>query len=137
MARRKQTPNAGEELSPLPSSAGKSRSQIYHEKVKSDPARYEARLQKIREGAERQRAKEKANPELWAARIEKQKARRTDPKYRQEMNKIERDRQWNLPDGIIARHLGLRVADCQKELIEMKRAHMILSRALGTRIKSI
>jgi hypothetical protein len=115
----------------------KTRHQLYYEKVKLDPARYEARLKRIREGAERQRAKEKSDPQLWYARLEKQRKRRADPIYREEMNKVERERQRTLPDGVIAGHLGLKVADCPKELIELKRTHMLLSRALGTQVKSI
>ena len=43
-----------------------------------------------------------------------------------------------LTDGTIAnRYLHMRLADCPKELIDMKREHIRLNRKLGTRIKSL
>ena len=53
------------------------------------------------------------------------------------MNRIEADRQRSLPDGVVARRLGLRLADCPRELIALKRTHMLLCRALGTQLKSL
>jgi len=44
----------------------------------------------------------------------------------------------NLPDSVVAnRYLHMKVEDCPKALIEIKREHIKLSRKLGTRIKTI
>ena len=53
------------------------------------------------------------------------------------MNAKDMERQRGLPDSTVASILGLKLADCPKELIEMKRAHIRLSKALGTKMKSI
>lgn len=43
-----------------------------------------------------------------------------------------------LPDSVVAnRYLHMKVEDCPKVLIEIKREHIKLSRKLGTRIKTI
>ena len=117
--------------------AGKTRSQRYLEKLKLNPEKYKAHLEKNRKGAERQKEKERSNAHLWEARIQKQRNRRSNPDYRSRMNAKDMERQRGLPDSTVASILGLKLADCPKELIEMKRAHIRLSKALGTKMKSI
>ena len=114
----------------------KTRAQIHHEKIKADPVRYAARLKQLRAAADRQIEKEKANPELWAARIEKQRQRRDDPNYRQEMYRKESERQYKLPDSVVAHRLGMKTKDCPKDLIELKRLLMKANRLLGTKIQT-
>lgn len=114
----------------------KTRAQIRHEQIKADPVRYAARLKQLREAADRQNAKEKANPELWAARIERQRQRRANPEYRQSMNAKENERHSKLPDSVVARRLGMKKADCPKEIIELKRQLIRLNKALGTKIQT-
>jgi len=116
---------------------GKTRNQRYLEKLKLNPEKYRAHLEKNRNGAKRQKEKERSNPNLWQDRIQKQRNRRSNPDYRSRMNAKDMERQRGLPDSTVASILGLKLADCPKELIEMKRAHICLSKALGTKMKSI
>ncbi|MFZ4766296.1 MAG: hypothetical protein ACOYMN_15200, partial [Roseimicrobium sp.] len=109
----------------------------------------------------------KADPSRWAARMEKQRQRRAMAGIRDAERKAERERWAvlpsnhprkirkpkrtavavkrkarkdieNLPDSVVAnRYLHMKVEDCPKALIEIKREHIKLSRKLGTRIKTI
>lgn len=114
----------------------------WYAKLRNDPQRWAERIEgqrKRREAKEiRDRERQQAR-EAWA-KLPKDHPRKTrklqrTPEARKARPKRVTER---LTDGTVAnRYLHMRLADCPKELIDMKREHIRLNRKLGTRIKSI
>jgi hypothetical protein len=110
--------------------------------IKADPNRWAARMEKQRQRramAGIRDAERRAERERWAALPSDHPRKRRKPKRtavavkRKARKDIER-----LPDSVVAnRYLHMKVEDCPKALIEIKREHIKLSRKLGTRIKTI
>jgi hypothetical protein len=78
-------------------------------------------------------------PEAWA-KLPKDHPRKTRKPQRTQAAKKAKPKRMTerLTDGTVAnRYLHLHLADCPKELIEIKREHIRLNRKLGTRIKSL
>lgn len=110
--------------------------------IKTDPIRWAARMEKQRQRRAMdgiRDAERKAERARWAALPsdhprKRRKLKRTAVAVKRKAKKdIER-----LPDSVVAnRYLHMKVKDCPKTLIGIKREHIKLSRKLGTRIKTI
>lgn len=110
--------------------------------IKTDLSRWAARMEKQRQRramAGIRDAERKAERERWAALPsdhprKRRKLKRTALAVKRKAKKdIEK-----LPDSVVAnRYLHMKVKDCPKALIGIKREHIKLSRKLGTRIKTI
>ena len=147
MARRKQTPNAGKGLSPLPRtscsvSLRKASIDRWYAKLRNDPKRWAERMEtqrkrrEVKEIRERERQQER---EAWA-KLPKDHPRKTRKLQRKPETKKARSKRMleRLTDGDVAnRYLHMHLADCPKELIDFKREHIRLTRKLGTNIKSL
>lgn len=111
--------------------------------------------------------KMRTDPIRWGARMEDQRLRRSRPAIRQREAQQERDRwaklpsdhhrktrktcrnpethkacqkryTERLPDAVVAnRYLHMTIGECPKELIQLKREHIRLSRTLKTSIKTL
>lgn len=109
------------------------------EKLRSDPKRYAERLeyQRKRRESESIRQKERTDERArWAALPTDHPRKRRKRQAKPETEKARRKRSMqSLPDCVVANNfLHMKVADCPKELIEIKRQHIRLNRTLGTRI---
>ena len=147
MAQRKQTPNAGNGLLPLPSSPcsvslRKAAIDRWYAKLRNDPKRWAERMEtqrKRREAKEIRERERQQEREAWA-KLPKDHPRKTRKLKRTMAAKKAKSKRMTerLTDGTVAnRYLHMNLADCPKELIEIKREHIRLTRKLKTNIKSI
>lgn len=120
-----------------------------------------------REINRRYREKLKSDPKRWAAHLEKQRQRRDDPQIREAEREAERKRYHafpeshprknrkdrhtkdfyrkkrareheELPDHVVAnRYLHLKVSECPKAVIDLKREQIRLNRELKIRPNTI
>jgi hypothetical protein len=109
----------------------------WYEKLKSDPDRWGERMEKQRKRRESKEIREherEQEREAWAKLPKDHPRKRRTPKRKPETVKERRERaKKNLCDGNISnRYLFMRVAECPKELIELKREHIKLTRKLKT-----
>ena len=114
----------------------------WYAKLISDPKRKEARLewQRQRRASKKVQEQERADArERWAMLPPDHPRKRRKPTRKPETVKAKRKRDLErLPDSVVAnRFLRVHVGDCPKEIIEIKRQHIKLSRLLGVRIKSL
>jgi hypothetical protein len=114
----------------------------YYAKLRSDPTRWAKRIEaqrKRRESKEVRERERQQEREAWARLPKDHPRKRRKRMAKPESLKAKRKRDLEkLTDGTVAnRYLHMNVADCPKELIEIKREHIRLNRKLGTRIKSI
>lgn len=122
--------------------SGSLRQARWYTKLRSDPKRWAERMEAQRKRREAQEIREiesKQERDRWA-KLPKDHPRKTrKPKRKPETVKAKARLQiQRLPDCVVAnRYLHMRVTICPKELIEIKRQHIRLNRALGTRIKSL
>lgn len=147
MARRKQTPNASNGPPPLPSATcsvvlAKARNARWWAKLRNNPQRWAERMEKQRNRraveeiveAERRQAREKW-AELPKDHPRKRKKRTRTPGAAKARRKRDMEK---LPDAVVAnQYLHLKVGECPKALIEIKRQHIRLTRMLGTNIKTV
>lgn len=147
MARRKQTPNACNGLSPLPSgsccvSLRKAQLDRWYAKLRNDPKRWAERMETQRKRREAKEIRDRENQqerEAWA-KLPKDHPRKTRKLQRTIAAKKAKSKRMTerLTDGTVAaKYLHMHLADCPKELIDFKREHIRLTRKLGTNIKSI
>jgi hypothetical protein len=114
----------------------------WYEKLRNDPKRWVERMEaqrKRRESEEIRERERQQERDRWAQlpRDHPRKRRRRQAKPETMKAKRKRDLEI-LTDGTVAnRYLHLHLADCPKELIELKREHIRLNRKLGVRIKSL
>lgn len=110
-------------------------------KLRSDPQRWAKRMddqRKKRESEEfRERERQQARDQ-WAKMPPDAPRKRRKCRAKKESRKAKRQRDMeNLPDAVVAnQYLHLNVGECPKALIEIKRQHIRLTRALGTKIKT-
>jgi hypothetical protein len=110
-------------------------------KLRSDPQRWAKRMEDQRKKREceefRERERQKAR-EQWAKMPPDAPRKRRKCRAKKESRKAKRQRDMEkLPDAVVAnQYLHLNVGECPKELIEIKRQHIRLTRALGTKIKT-
>ena len=141
------TPNPSTALSALPRtpcsvSLRKAAIDRWYAKLRNDPKRWAERMEtqrKRREAKEIRERERQQEREAWA-KLPKDHPRKTRKLQRTEAAKKAKPKRMTekLTDGTVAnRYLHMRLADCPKELIEIKREHIRLNRKLGTRIKSI
>lgn len=114
----------------------------WYQKLKSDPVRWNQRIQKQRDRRQLQSVKERENKqarEAWAALPADHPRKTRKPKRKPETVKAKRKRDLErLPDALVAnRYLHCRVTDCPLDLIDLKREQIRLSRKLQTRIKTV
>jgi hypothetical protein len=110
--------------------------------IKNDPSRWAARMEKQRQRralAGIRDAERKAERERWAKLPKDHPRKKRKQQRKPETVKAKRQRALErLTDGDVAnRYLHMKVEDCPKPLIDLKREHIRLSRKLGTRIKSL
>lgn len=114
----------------------------WYAKLRNDPKRWAERMEtqrKRREAKEIRERERKQAREAWAKLPNGHPRKTRKPQRTLEAKKARPKRVTErLTDGTVAnRYLHMRLADCPKELIDMKREHIRLNRKLGTRIKSI
>jgi hypothetical protein len=110
--------------------------------LKNDPERWSARMEKQRQRRAMdgiREAERKAERERWAALPSDHPRKKRKLQRKPETVKAKRKRDLErLSDSVVAnRYLHMNLADCPPPLINLKRAHIRLSRKLGTRIKTI
>lgn len=125
-----------------PTETKKARQARWYAKLKNDPKRWEERLENQRKRRDTKEIREKERQQARAqwAKLPKNHPRKTrKPQRKPETQKARAKRRLEiLADGDVAnRYLHLKLADCPKELIDIKREHIRLTRKLGTNIKSI
>lgn len=147
MARREQTPNENNGPPPLPSAPcsvvlRKARNARWWAKLRNDPVRWAKRMENQRAKREqdefRERERQQAR-EQWAKLPADAPRKRRKCRAKKESRKAKRRRDLeNLPDAVVAnQYLHTKVGECPKALIEIKRQHIRLTRALGTNIKAV
>jgi hypothetical protein len=109
----------------------------WYEKLRNDPDRWGERMEKQRKRRESKEIREherKQEREAWAKLPKDHPRKKRTPKRKPEAVKERRERaKKNLCDGNISnRYLFMHVAECPKELIELKREHIKLTRRLKT-----
>lgn len=114
----------------------------WYAKLRNDPKRWAERMEAQRKRREEKEIGERERQQArkaWAKLPKDHPRKRRKRQAKAETMKAYRKRkELRLPDADVAnRYLHMRLADCPKELIEMKREHIRLTRKLGTRIKSI
>ena len=114
----------------------------WYAKLKSDPVRLAKRLEdqrKRRESQDRQEKERQQASEIWAKLPKDHPRKKRKVKRNLETEKAKRKRDLvKLTDSVVAnRYLHMKVGECPKQLIEVKREHIRLNRKLGTRIKSL
>jgi len=125
-----------------PAENKRARSARWYQKQKNDPKRWSERLEKQRkrrESEEIRKRERQQERDSWA-KLPKDHPRKTrKPQRTPEAKKAKSKRMLErLTDGDVAnRYLHMRLSDCPKELIDIKREHIRLTRKLGTNIKSI
>jgi hypothetical protein len=94
---------------------------------------------KRREAKEIREIERKQAKELWAKLPKNHPRKRRKQQRTPEARKAKSKRMLErLTDGDVAnRYLHMHLSDCPKELIDIKREHIRLTRKLGTNIKSI
>jgi len=113
----------------------------WYAKLKSDPVRWAERMDKQRKRRESKEIRERERNqerEAWA-KLPKDHPRKKRKTKRKPESIIARRKRANknLCDGIISnRYLFMHVSECPKELIELKREHIKLTRKLRTTIKT-
>ena len=142
MARKKQTPNADNGLSPLPlgpcsvstcvrtpAENKRARSARWYQKQKNDPVKLERLM-------ERRKANEKTRPDRKQKQREEWASLPANHPRKTSVNLRTKRARAMLTDSVVSNSMGLKVSQCPKELIELKRASMMLCRKLKTRIKT-
>jgi hypothetical protein len=114
----------------------------WYAKLRNDPKRWAERMEtqrKRREAKEIRERERQQEREAWAKLPNNHPRKRRKRQAKAETMKAYRKRkELRLPDADVAnRYLHMRLADCPKELIDIKREHIRLNRKLGTRIKSL
>ena len=112
----------------------------WYAKLKSDPARWAERMEKQRKRRESKEIRErerKQEREAWAKLPTDHPRKKRTPKRKPETVKERRERaKKNLCDSNISnRYLFMRVKECPKELIDLKREQIKLTRKLRILIK--
>jgi hypothetical protein len=111
-----------------PAENKRARNAKWYQKQKSDPEKL-ARLIKRRKANEQKYDRKQQQREKWASLP-------ADHPRKLAVNQRQKQARANLADHIVASAMGIKVAECPKELIEIKRASMMLCRKLKTRIKT-
>ena len=120
---------SGSLVARTPKENKRERGKRWYQKVKSDPEKFE----KLRE---KKRDNDKNRPDRKAKEKEKYHSLPHDHPRKKAMRKRSKRACATLTDPYVSHALGMKVSDCPQELMELKRASMMLCRKLGTRIKT-
>jgi hypothetical protein len=113
----------------------------WYAKLKSDPVRWAERMDKQRKRRESKEIRERERNQervAWAKLPKDHPRKKRKPKRKPDTIVARRKRaNKNLCDGNISnRYLFMHVSECPKELIELKREHIKLTRKLRTITKT-
>jgi len=120
----------------------KERSRRYYEKLKSDPKRWEERMenQRKRRSDPKIREAEKEDERQRYAALPTTHPRKNRPdRHTKEAYRRKRQKELEtLPDYVVSNcYLNLKVSECPKELINLKREQIRLNRELNIRPRTL
>lgn len=112
-----------------PAENKRERSKRWYMKLKNNP-------EKLAKRKEKQRASERNRPDRKQKQREEWASLPANHHRKTSVNLRTKRARAMLTDSVVSHALGLKVSQCPKELIELKRASMMLCRKLKTRIKT-